>query len=314
MSQSSTSVVSTAAISYYDDVEFALQICEELARLPVEDDGESYQRSRDQLQRLLASQQRPIATDQLKSAREPAWPRHELLIHFDRPLHRLAGEEWKSAFYALRSGRLYHCDGGNGHAASHDAVLAFIRSKPALDGHYCIKVGKSHGAEVCSVECCGQPVKGQEFAFKIKFNAHPAWAGGRVPEDVLLAAADDVTRQFCVRALRAAIADISVSYDPRDIAFTVAVTRDLIAMQNLPALKSAMAVFSDVIYHNGWKKIGAKDLRQAGLTTEDLRGIGFKCPGCHGRLTTVDRDPDTESFVTRPCWHCNGTGNWERDL
>jgi hypothetical protein len=189
-----------------------------------------------------------------------------------------------------------------------------MRSKPAPDRHYCIKVGKSHGAEVCCVECCDQPLKGQAFAFKIKFNAHPAWAGGDAPGDVLLAAADDFTRQRCVRSLRAAISDISVSYDPRDIAFTVAVTRDLVAGCSLPALKAAMAVFSDAFFCNNWMKIGAKQLRRAGLTTEDLRGIGFQCPGCNGRLTTIDREPDTESYFTRPCFTCKGTGNWERDV
>jgi hypothetical protein len=314
MSESSTSSSSALPVAYYNNVEFASQLCEEMARLPIEDDGTIHlTNARDQLQRLLASHPRSTAKDQLTSAQEPAWPRHEFLIRFDHPLHRLTGEEWKSAFYVLRAGRLYHCDGCNGHADSHEGVLAFMRSKPALDGHYCIKVGKSHGAEVCSVECCSQPVKGQSFVFNIKFNAHPAWAGGDTPRDVFLAAADDVTRQRCVQALRAAIADISVSYDPRNIAFTVAVTPDLIAKQNLSTLKSAVAIFSGAYFCNDWSKIGAKTLRQAGLTTEELRGIGFKCPGCSGRLTTTDRDPDTGEYFTCPCFTCKGTGNWERD-
>ena len=102
--------------------------------------------------------------------------------------------------------------------------------------------------------------------------------------EVFLAAADDVTRQRCVQALRAAIADISVSYDPRNIAFTVAVTPDLIAQQNLSALKSAVAVFSGACFCNDWRKMGAKNLRQAGLTTEELRSIGFTCTGLQRAL------------------------------
>ncbi len=168
----------------------------------------------------------------------------------------------------LRAGRLYHCDGCNGHADSHEGIIVFMRSKPALDGHYCIKVGKSHGAEVCSVECCSQPVKGQAFVFNIKFNAHPAWAGADPPRDVFFAAADDVTRQRCVQA---------------------------------PS------------FCNDWRKMGAKNLRQAGLTTEELRSIGFTCSGCKGRLNTTDRDPDTGEYISRPCFTCKGTGYWEGD-
>ncbi len=56
---------------------------------------------------------------------------------------------------------------------------------------------------------------------EIKFNAHPAWADDDAPGEVPLAAANDVTRQRCVQAIRASIADVSVLYNPNDIAFTV---------------------------------------------------------------------------------------------
>jgi hypothetical protein len=42
MTQSSTSDASALAVAYYDDVEFALQLCDEMARLPVEDGGKCH--------------------------------------------------------------------------------------------------------------------------------------------------------------------------------------------------------------------------------------------------------------------------------
>ena len=62
----------------------------------------------------------------------------------------------------------------------------------------------------------------------------------QAPKDVCLAAADDVTRQRCLRAIQAASAG-GGSSSLQDIASAVAVTRDLIGMQSLPAVNAVLA-------------------------------------------------------------------------
>jgi hypothetical protein len=68
---------------------------------------------------------------------------HEALLRFDLPLQRmttqfLVTKKWKSRFHLLRGSRLWYSDGKKGEADSHEGALAFMRSNPAPDGHYCM--------------------------------------------------------------------------------------------------------------------------------------------------------------------------------
>ena len=76
-------------------------------------------------------------------ARQPAWPRHEALLRFDLPLQRLTTQyiftkKWFPRFFVLRGSRLYYSKGKSGHPDSLEGSLAFMRSNPAPDGHYCV--------------------------------------------------------------------------------------------------------------------------------------------------------------------------------
>jgi len=84
----------------------------------------------------------------------------------------------------------------------------------------------------------------------------------QAPKDVCLAAADDVTRQRCVRAIQAASAGGGFS-SLQDIASAVLLTRDLIGMQSLPAVNAVLAALG---------KAAAK-----GLDANSLKGAGFDC-------------------------------------
>jgi hypothetical protein len=71
--------------------------------------------------------------------RQPAWPLHDALIRFDLPLQRwtthfLVTKKWFPHFFVLRGSRLYYSKGED----SLEGSLAFMRSKPAPDGHYCM--------------------------------------------------------------------------------------------------------------------------------------------------------------------------------
>ena len=107
-------------------------------------------------------------------------------MRFDLPLQRLTTKaftkKWFPRFFCLRGCHLYHSDGKNGHPDTQDGTLAFMRSKPAPDSHYCVDVqGKlmrvaCFGAMTyllagCSVAACSAPVDGQAFAFEITLPA-----------------------------------------------------------------------------------------------------------------------------------------------
>ena len=85
-----------------------------------------------------------------------------------------------------------------------------------------------------------------------------------------LAAADDATRQRCVRALQAASAG-SFSSSLQGIACAVAVTRDLIGMQSLPAVNAVLAALGKAAA----KGLDAKSLNEAGFDAKELKGAGF---------------------------------------
>ena len=88
----------------------------------------------------------------------------------------------------------------------------------------------------------------------------------QAPKDVYLAAADDVTRQRCVRAIQAASAGGGVS-SLQDIASSLALTLDLIGIQSLPAVNAVLAALG--------KDEAA--LKKAGFDLASLKGAGFDC-------------------------------------
>ena len=92
----------------------------------------------------------------------------------------------------------------------------------------------------------------------------------QAPKDVCLAAADDVTRQRCVRAIQAASAGGGCS-SLQDIASSVAVTRDLIGMQSLPAVNAVLAALGKAAA----KGLDANSLKDVGFDLSSLVRAGF---------------------------------------
>jgi hypothetical protein len=91
----------------------------------------------------------------------------------------------------------------------------------------------------------------------------------QVPKGVVLAAADDVTRQRCVRAIQVASAGSGCS-SLQDIASAVALTPDLFWMQSLPAVNAVMAALDKAAA----KGLDAKSLKDAGFDEAVLIGFG----------------------------------------
>ena len=127
---------------YYNDLEFASQLCGEFAF------AES---SNPQLSVALAEANKILGrivkhNPHLKSsppACHPAWPLHDALIRFDLPLQRfttqfLVTKTWSPSFFVLRGSLLYCSKGEKGPADSHEGTLGFMRSNPVSDGHYCM--------------------------------------------------------------------------------------------------------------------------------------------------------------------------------
>ena len=100
--------------------------------------------------------------------------------------------------------------------------------------------------------------------------AHMSHAPSQAPKGVFLAAADDVTRQRCVRAIQAASAGGGCS-SLQDIASAVAVTRDLIKMQSLPAVNAVLAALGKAAA----KGLDANSLKKAGFDCSSLVKAGF---------------------------------------
>ena len=80
---------------------------------------------------------------------------------------------------------------------------------------------------------------------------------------MVLAAADDVTRQRCMRIIQAASAGASPL---QDIASAAALTRDLFGMQNLPAVNAVHAA------------LGRAAVK--GLDVKSLKAAGFDAAAC----------------------------------
>ena len=100
--------------------------------------------------------------------------------------------------------------------------------------------------------------------------AHMSHAPSQAPKGVFLAAADDVTRQRCVRAIQAASAGGGCS-SLQDIASAVALTRDLIKMQSLPAVNAVLAALGKAAA----KGLDANSLKKAGFDLSSLVKAGF---------------------------------------
>ncbi len=85
------------------------------------------------------------------SEREPVWPRHEALLRFDMNLMCLTRQyvfarKWKPRAFVLRGSRLYFSNGKSGYPDSPEGSLAYMRSNPEPDAHYCIDL---KGALAC---------------------------------------------------------------------------------------------------------------------------------------------------------------------
>jgi hypothetical protein len=137
--------VLAAAQAFYSDVEFASQLCSEFAAAESGDPAMAslFSEAHSKLQLIVVHN---VHLKSPLSERQPAWPRHEALMRFDLPLQCLdsgssatkESKEWFARFYLLRGSRLYYCDGKNGHPDTQDGTLAFMLSKPAPDGRYCV--------------------------------------------------------------------------------------------------------------------------------------------------------------------------------
>jgi len=102
-----------------------------------------------QLRKLISSLTALALRTRAFLNRQPAWPLHEALLRFDLPLHLwerhwFVSKKWFPRFFILRGRRLYYSDGKKGLADSHEGALAFARSNPAPDGHYCIDLKGAH--------------------------------------------------------------------------------------------------------------------------------------------------------------------------
>ena len=174
------------------------------------------------------------------------------------------------------------------------AVFAALVFNPACTG--------------CSVTCCSEPVDGQTFAFEIKFppgdKVHQrvyARACAQVtrplqaPRDVCLSAADDVTRQRCVRAIQAASAGGGCS-SLQDIASAVALSRDLIGMQSLSAVNAVLAALGKAAA----KGLDANSLKDAGFDCSSLVRAGFDAAALKG-LGFSTRDITFAGCMTECC-------------
>jgi hypothetical protein len=117
----------------------------------------------------------------------------------------------------------------------------------------------------------------------------------QAPKDVCLAAADDVTRQRCVRAIQAASAGGGCS-SLQDIASAVALTRDLIGMQSLPAVNAVLAALGKAAA----KGLDANSLKDAGFDCSSLARAGFDAAALKG-LGFSTRDITFAGFITECC-------------
>jgi hypothetical protein len=290
------------AKAYYDDVEFASQLCAEFAAAEGSNPAVSVPLA--EAHKILGRivEHNPL----LKSSppdRQPAWPLHDALIRFDLPLQRYTTQfrvtkKWIPRCFVLRSSRLFYWKAEKGQDDSLEGSLAFMRSNPAPDGKFCMDLKGVLCAwrltlqHVCvtrvhRLQCSGMqrarrwtgirvrdqvPCRGQGASACVCMCLHQhvyVCACAHVtpplqaPNDVFLAAADDVTRQRCVRAIQAASSGGRFS-SLQDIASAVLLTRDLIGMQSLPAVNAVLAALGK----------DARSLKDMGFDDAVLMGLG----------------------------------------
>jgi hypothetical protein len=160
-----------ATVAYFSDIEFAAQLCLEICASQTVEDAVAAQlkQTHDVLRRALLLQPQPGARALLLSAlnmagpganpaltaraaaqldRQSAWPRHEHFFRFDKSLLRLTrnamSKKWVRRHFVLKGRRLYHSNGKNGFPDSLVGTMAFIRSNPEPDGHYCLDLRGAH--------------------------------------------------------------------------------------------------------------------------------------------------------------------------
>ena len=150
-----------ATVAYFSDIEFAFQLCQENCCSEAIEEYVSVQLKQacDVFCRILLLQLQPSAKSHLLTVlqgadpfwsarakaqldRLPSWPRHEHFLRFDKCLFRLTrsglSPKWVKRHFVLRGRRLYHTNGKNGFPESLVGTMAFIRSNPEPDGHYCM--------------------------------------------------------------------------------------------------------------------------------------------------------------------------------
>jgi hypothetical protein len=232
------------------------------------------------LQKLVASILDLVHQVEALLQEQPSWPKVTLLQRFSFSLqryttHMMIFKKWFSRFFVLTNGRLYYSDGNNGHPDSKEGTLSFVRSNPAPDIRYCIEL------RGCSVAACSAPVDGQAFSFEIKFAA-----GSQAANDVVLAAADEVTRQRCMRIIQAASQTARES-SLEHIVSAVVLTRNLFCMKSAVALKFVLDASGITIskpsldacnfpYHFLREfRFDATDLKVVGFDAVCLRLAGF---------------------------------------
>ena len=80
---------------------------------------------------------------------QPAYPRVNVLLRFSLPLQRLTtqfkfSKKWIPRFYVMKCGSsgvcLYYSDGDNGHPASREGTLSFVRSNPSPSRRHCLRL------------------------------------------------------------------------------------------------------------------------------------------------------------------------------
>ena len=182
--QTATPDAFAQAKAYYNDVEFASQLCAEFSA--AESSNLALSAPLAEAHKMLGRivEHNPL----LKSSppdRQPAWPMHDALIRFDLPLQRLTTQflvtkKWFPRDFSLRSSRLYHCDGKNGHPDTAQGTLAFMRSNPAPDGHYCMDL-KGVCARCVAADCARRVCVTRVHRLQRSGMQHTRrWAGVRV--------------------------------------------------------------------------------------------------------------------------------------
>ncbi len=127
---------------YCSDIEFASQLCGEIA--VAEKSNTALSVSLLEAQKMLGrivihnSTLRDVLPDH-----QPTFPLHRALIRFDLPLQRLTrhflvAKKWKQRFHILRGNLLYYSNKKDGKSDTLEAALSFVQSNPRADMHYCM--------------------------------------------------------------------------------------------------------------------------------------------------------------------------------